>query len=200
MWVATWASASGRAISGMMPSPSSSTWSAAAPRSRRRVSVIVRAPASSEFCTSSASAFRGSVCERASQRISSNGSAGRRRPVRISGSTRLREERTGRPLARRLRSGQAIGDCGDHPFSPQLAGTRRSTAPTSRHTVDTPRRAPRVRDRRQERAHRRFPTTPPTPTCGTSRSPPQGTRDPVASTAIAGRGAACPASAATSAK
>src|SRR5438132_14351221 len=35
-----------------------------------------------EFCTSSATALRGSDCERASQRIRSNGSAGRRTSVR----------------------------------------------------------------------------------------------------------------------
>jgi hypothetical protein len=51
------------------------------PRCRRRTTRMCPVWASSEFCTSSATAFRGSLWLRASQRMRSNGSAGRRRTV-----------------------------------------------------------------------------------------------------------------------
>ena len=85
MWVAMCATASGRANSGITPSPSSSRCSLATPRSRTRVIVSVREPASSESCTSSASALRGSVCGRASPRIRSKGSAALSRPYGFRG-------------------------------------------------------------------------------------------------------------------
>jgi hypothetical protein len=59
------------------PSPSSLITSAGERHTRRRSIVTRRAFASREFCTSSATALRGSLWLRESHRIRSNGSAGR---------------------------------------------------------------------------------------------------------------------------
>src|SRR5438128_166650 len=82
MLVAIYRSASSRPRPGRTPSPSSRTVSAGPPRNRRRDTTTRRACASIEFCTSSATALRGSDCDRASQRMRSNGSAGRSTNVR----------------------------------------------------------------------------------------------------------------------
>ena len=76
MFVAIARSAASRESSGTIPSPSSRMTSAGARRTRRRSIVTRRAFASSEFCTSSATALRGSLWLRASHRMRSNGSAG----------------------------------------------------------------------------------------------------------------------------
>ena len=71
--------ASSRGRSGNTPSPSSRIRSARSRFLLNHVSSMCRAPASSEFWTSSAIALRGSDWLRASRRIRSNASCGRRR-------------------------------------------------------------------------------------------------------------------------